>query len=197
MDGSTFCLIIFPSSRGQMMNGMKQDEFKQYYETDKKRYSVYETWHFTPMLLYHLRHTQFDKSTFSKSFHKFLLRLLSRLHNLEIPPETKIGKGLYLGHVYNITINPTTIIGDNCNIHKGVTIGMEPRGRRKGTPIIGNNVWIGVNATIVGKINIGDDVLIAPNTFVNCDIPSHSIVIGCPCKIIPRENATKGYIKHF
>ena len=47
-------------------------------------------------------------------------------------------------------------------------------------PTIGNEVWIGVNATIVGKVTIGDDVLIAPNAFVNCDIPSHCVVFGNP-----------------
>ena len=52
------------------------------------------------------------------------------------------------------------------------------RGKRKGTPTIGNRVWIGVGAVIVGNINIGDDVIIAPNSFVNIDIPSHSIVFG-------------------
>lgn len=67
-------------------------------------------------------------------------------------------------------------------------------GGRKGTPRIGNEVWIGVNVTIVGKITIGDDVLIAPNTYVNCDIPSHSIVFGNPCIIKHRDNATEGYI---
>ena len=74
-------------------------------------------------------------------------------------------------------------IGEWCNIHKGVTIGQQNRGDLKGVPKIGNKVWIGVNATIVGKIEIGDDVLIAPNSFVNCDVPSHSIVIGNPCQI--------------
>lgn len=80
------------------------------------------------------------------------------------------------------------------NIHKGVTIGQENRGRRKGTPVIGNNVWIGVNATVVGKIKIGDDVMIAPNSLVNCDVPSHSLVIGNPCIIKHRDNATEGYL---
>lgn len=65
---------------------------------------------------------------------------------------------------------------------------------RQGTPVIGNEVWIGINATIVGKINIMDDVLIAPNRYVNCDVPSHSIVFGNPCIIKHRENATEGYI---
>ena len=53
-------------------------------------------------------------------------------------------------------------------------------------PTIGNEVWIGVNATIVGKVSIGDDVLIAPNTFVNRDIHSHSVVFGNP-RIIKHE----------
>ena len=59
-------------------------------------------------------------------------------------------------------------------------------------PTIGDEVWIGVNTTIVGKVTIGDDVLIAPNAFVNCDIPSHSVVFGNPCIIKDKENATEG-----
>ena len=70
-------------------------------------------------------------------------------------------------------------------------------GGRRGTPVIGNRVYIGLNSTIVGGISIGDDVLIAPNTFVNEDVPSHSIVIGNPCKIISKANATEEYVKHL
>jgi len=136
--------------------------------------------------------------------HNPLIRFLAKLiyfrtvkkYGLEISPKTKIGKGLYLGHAYNITINPGAVIGDNCNIHKGVTIGQENRGKRKGAPVIGSRVRIGVNATIVGRIEIGDDVLIAPNAFVNRDVPSHSIVIGNPCRIIPKQGATEGYINN-
>lgn len=75
---------------------------------------------------------------------------------IEIPLGVNIGRGLYMGHFSGITINPNAIIGENVNIHKGVTIGQENRGRRKGTPIIGNKVWSGVNSTIVGNIKIGN-----------------------------------------
>lgn len=105
--------------------------------------------------------------------------------------------GLYIGHPYCITVNPQSIIGENCNIHKGVTIGQENRGTRKGVPIIGNRVWIGVNATVIGKITIGNDVLIAPNSYVNFDVPPHSIVMGNPGNVIFRENATEGYINNL
>lgn len=59
-----------------------------------------------------------------------------------------------------------------------MTIGQENRGKRKGAPIIGNEVWIGVNATIVGAVHIGNDVLIGPNTYINCDIPDHSYTVN-------------------
>ena len=111
-----------------------------------------------------------------------------------IPFETKIGYGLYIGHLGRLIINGDVTIGKNCNIATGVTIGQESRGKRKGCPILGNSVWIGTNAVIVGKIIIGDDVLIAPNAFVNFDVPSHSICIGNPAKIVPKSNATQEYI---
>lgn len=122
------------------------------------------------------------------------LYLLGRKYGIEILPSAKIGPGFYIGHPYNITINQDSIIGKNVNIMKGATIGMENRGKRRGCPKIGDNVYIGINSTIVGNITIGNDVLISPNTFVNLDIPDHSIVIGNPCKITFRENATQGYV---
>lgn len=132
----------------------------------------------------------------SKPIFKILFRVFSFLYHVEISPYTKIGEGLYIGHPFGITINPEVVIGKNCNISKGVTIGQENRGIRKGTPIISNCVYFGVNSTIVGAITIGDDVLIAPNSYVNRNIPSHSIVIGNPCTIIPHRNATEGYINN-
>ena len=86
------------------------------------------------------------------------------------------------------------MIGENVNIATGVTIGKANRGSNMGVPRIGNNVWIGTNAVIVGNITIGDDVLIAPNTYINVDVPSHSIVVGNPAVLHSRENATEGYI---
>lgn len=79
-------------------------------------------------------------------------------------------------------------------MHKGVTLGAENRGKRTGFPTLGDCVWIGVNSTVVGKVTIGDNVMIAPNTFVNFDVPSNSIVIGNPAKIISDINATDMYI---
>lgn len=138
-----------------------------------------------------------QKIFFTRFLYRIIFALKKKKNLIELNYKTKIGGGLYIGHPYCITINSEAIIGKNCNIHKGVTIGMENRGERKGTPVIGDKVWIGVNTTIVGKINIGDDVLIAPNTFVNQDIPSHSVVFGNPCIIKHKDDATKDYINRI
>lgn len=131
-----------------------------------------------------------------KMLYKILFKIYKKFYLIDMSVNCQIDGGLYFGHPYCISINSKAVIGKNVNIHKGVTIGQENRGIRKGTPTIGNNVWIGINSTIVGKITIGDDVLIAPNAFVNTDIPSHSIVIGNPCIIKSCENATKDYINN-
>ena len=132
--------------------------------------------------------------SFNNIFDRLIIEKYKRKYGLEISVNSTIGDGLYLGHAYNITINGQVIIGKNANIHKGVTIGCENRGKREGAPTIGNKVYIGVNSTIVGNISIGDNVMIAPNTFVNFDVPSDSIVVGAKANIISKEDATKGYI---
>ena len=127
-------------------------------------------------------------------FSRWLLRRYSLKTGIQIGWHTQIGEGLVLIHCGNIAVNNAAVIGKNCTMYHGVTVGMEFRGERKGNPVIGDNVWIGSNACVVGNITIGDDVLIAPLSFVNFDVPSHSIVIGNPARIIPREHATEGYI---
>jgi serine O-acetyltransferase len=116
---------------------------------------------------------------------------------VQIPARTKIGENFMIGHVGGIVVNSGVLIGNRVKIMQGVLLGEDYRGHRKGTPVIGDNVFIGANAVIVGKITIGDDVLIAPNSYVNFDVPPHSIVIGNPGKIISRDNATDGYLEQF
>lgn len=129
-----------------------------------------------------------------KAFYTWRLLCLSHKTQIQIPARTSIGEGFYIGHLGRVIIHPDAVIGKNVNVGTGVTIGMENRGKRKGAPIIGDNCWIGTNAVIVGNIKIGNDVLIAPLTYVNFDIPDHSIVIGNPVKIIPRNDATVDYV---
>lgn len=147
-----------------------------------------------PLFQLFYRKAQGAKNKQIKWFYKILFIWARKRNHIELSIDGKIGPGLYFAHPYCITVNPRAVLGKNINLHKGVTIGEEHRGPRKGYPTIGDNVWIGVNSTIVGNVSIGNDVLIAANSFVNCDVPDHSIVFGNPCIIKHRDNATEGYI---
>lgn len=170
--------------------------FKELYRADIARYGTAKIGKFNKRFHYYFRKNQTCKTPLLKYWYRFAFSRLVSKRGIEISRNTNIGKGLYIGHSYNITVNPKAAIGNNCNLHKGVTIGQENRGPRKGTPTIGNKVWIGINATVVGNITVGNDVLIAPNTYVNCDIPDHSVVFGNPCIIKHRDNATEEYINY-
>ena len=95
---------------------------------------------------------------------------------------------------YNITVNPRAVLGHNVTFFKGCTIGSIRSGNREGVPVIGNRVTLCVNSTVVGNVKIGDDVLIAANSFVDFDVPNNSVVIGNPGKIYYKENASRDYM---
>lgn len=165
-----------------------------YRATGKKRNNL---WYFFTnhglRYVCYLRILQNKKLFLFHPFFNLARMILTKKTGIEIPYKTEIGEGFRLVHPYNITINSKAKLGKNINIFKGATIGYAI-GKKDGVPTIGNNVQIGINSTIIGNVTIGDDVLIAPNTFVNFDVPSHSIVIGSPGKITPKENATKDYV---
>ena len=117
-------------------------------------------------------------------------------YGFQISPHATIGKGLYLGHFGTIVVGNEVSIGDNCNLSPNVIIGRANRGKFKGSPQIGNSVWIGSGAVLVGNISIGDNVLIAPNAYVNFNVPKDSIVVGNPARIHPSKNATEEYINN-
>jgi serine O-acetyltransferase len=129
-------------------------------------------------------------------FFKLLKRRYRFRYGFEISSGAVIGEGLHLSsHSGHIIIGPVKI-GRNCNINHSVTIGRSYKGGKIGRPTIDDYVWIGTGAVIVGKINIGKNVLIAPNSFVNFDIPDNSLVIGNPAKIFQKVNPTRNYINY-
>ncbi|MDX5480426.1 MAG: serine acetyltransferase [Hymenobacteraceae bacterium] len=130
-------------------------------------------------------------------FYSVLKNRYSYKYGFQIPSNTEIGEGLYIGHYGTIVVNGKARIGSNCNIAHGVTIGQANRGKLKGFPTIGDKVWIGTGSVIVGNITIGSNVLIAPNSFVNIDVPENSIAMGNPATIIQKENPTEGYIEYI
>ncbi len=112
---------------------------------------------------------------------------------IQLPYTATIGKRFYIGHFGGIIINANAVIGENCNISQGVTIGVSGQGERRGVPVIGNNVYMGANATIAGKINIGDNVVIGANSLVTDNVEDNVTVLGVPARKISDKNS-EGYI---
>jgi serine O-acetyltransferase len=131
---------------------------------------------------------------------KFLLYPLAKMlftHytyklGISIPYATRIDSGFYIGHFGGIVVNSRSVIGRNCNISPGVGIGRASRGRNKGTPTIGDNVYIGPGAKIVGAVTVGNNVAIGANCVVSSDIPDDSVVVG-QGEIIS-QNGSAGYV---
>lgn len=170
--------------------------FKKYIEMDKNRWKGKRHLFFIPQyrFVYLKQKCEFWR-TQNKLYFCFwylIYRKYKIKYLLDIPASVKIGPGFKIEHIGNIVINPSAKLGKNISILSGVLIGAEARGKRKGTPTIGNNVYLSANVVIVGNVNIGNNVLIAANTFVNFDVPDNSIVVGN--KIIPSKQATRDYI---
>jgi serine O-acetyltransferase len=106
-----------------------------------------------------------------------------------LDPQATIGGGLFIAHIGGIHINPQAVVGSNCDIAHRVTIGASAMGRQ-GCPTVGNNVYIGTGATLVGKIKIGNGAKIAANTLVISNIPDGATVMGVPGRIIMRPPRT-------
>jgi serine O-acetyltransferase len=140
------------------------------------------------------RHFQVNQGNIWEKYYRKKLKRMENKTGIDFCHNTTIGEGLIIGHWGKIVINIAAKIGSQFFITHGVTIGRDIRGERAGVPTFGDRVCIRANSTVVGKIHIGNDVLIAPNTFVNFDVPDHSVVIGNPASIHHRDNATEGHI---
>ncbi|MCU1301765.1 MAG: serine acetyltransferase [Candidatus Sulfotelmatobacter sp.] len=102
-----------------------------------------------------------------------------------IDPQASIGEGLCVGHIGGVHINPQAVLGRNCDIAHRVTIGASAMGRQ-GAPVLGDDVYIGTGATLVGKIKVGSGAKIAANTLVMTNVPEGATVMGVPGRIIMR-----------
>lgn len=125
---------------------------------------------------------------------RILLRHYSYKFGMFIPYDTPIGLGFYIGHCGDIHFNAKAQVGKNCNISQGVTLGQANRGSNKGYPTIGNGVYIGPGAKIVGAVRVGNNVAIGANCVVTKDVPDNAVVVGIPGRVISSDGAA-GYIE--
>lgn len=102
---------------------------------------------------------------------------------IRVPFSTEVGDGFYIGHFGGIIISPKAIIGKNCSLGTGVVIGTRALGD-EGVPVIGDNVYIGAGAKILGGIKIGNNVRIGANAVVIGNVPDNATVVGVPARIV-------------
>ena len=120
-------------------------------------------------------------------FFFYWLRRLKVKYGFDISYRTQIGKGFYIGHFGNIVIHGDAIIGENCNISQGITIGVSNYGEKKGVPTIGNRVFIGPNAGVFGNITIGNNVTIGANAVVTENIEDGKTILSSKMIVIDKD----------
>lgn len=143
---------------------------------------------FKVMLSYRRAHKLYRKK------HYFLARLLSqraaRKTGIEIHPGAQIGKGLFIDHGCGVVIGETTVIGDNCTLYQGVTLGGTGKEQGKRHPTLGNNVMVSAGAKVIGSFKIGDNCKIGAGSVVLREVPQGSTVVGVPGRVV-RHNSPK------
>jgi serine O-acetyltransferase len=133
----------------------------------------------------------------------FLARLISQISRfftgIEIHPGATIGKRNLFDHGMGIVIGETAVIGNDCTIYHGVTLGgiAGITGKnKKRHPTLGNNVSVGTGAKILGNITIGNNAKIGANSVVLKDVPNNAVAVGIPARIITKD-AEDYYMWHI
>lgn len=122
---------------------------------------------------------------------KFIARLLSQLARfftgIEIHPGATIGKGLLIDHGMGVVIGETAVVGDNCTIYQGVTLGGTGKEKGKRHPTLGNNVVVGSGAKVLGPFTVGDNSKIAAGAVVLTEVPPDSTCVGVPARVVKKD----------
>ncbi len=128
-----------------------------------------------------------------KRGHRLSARFISQsarfLTGIEIHPAATIGKGLFIDHGSGVVIGETAIIGDNCTIYQGVTLGGTGKEVGKRHPTLGNNVMVGSGAKLLGNFEVGDNSKIAAGAVVLGAVPENSTAVGIPAKVVRKKGA--------
>lgn len=124
--------------------------------------------------------------------HQVLVKVSEIAFGISIGRNVPIGRRLVIEHFGNIIIHNDCSIGDDVIIRQGVTLGNRRLDRPLDAPVIGSRVNIGAGAKILGRVIIGDDVLIGANAVVLCDVPPNSIAVGVPARVRPRIQVPLG-----
>jgi len=111
------------------------------------------------------------------------------LTGIEIHPGAKIGEALFIDHGMGVVIGETAVIGDECHILQGVTLGGTSMHRAKRHPTLGDGVVVGAGAKLIGAVEIGDNVRIGAGSVVVTNVPANATVVGVPGHVVSFHEA--------
>ncbi|MDT7041983.1 serine O-acetyltransferase [Candidatus Nitronereus thalassa] len=131
----------------------------------------------------------FEQGIPTQPFRFVVERLIEITTGISIPAQACIGKGMRIHHFGGIMIHPDAVIGEDCTMYQGVTIG--DRWGRGGVPSIGNRVYMGAGAKLIGPIEIGDDCQIGANAVVLASVPPGCVAVGVPAVVKIRKTITQ------
>ena len=137
------------------------------------------------LLLYRLSHAMQGKGWEIPA--RAVSQLGKFLTGVEIHPGAQIGKGLFIDHGAGVVIGETAIVGDNCTIYQGVTLGGTGKETGKRHPTLGDNVMVGAGAKLLGNFTVGSGSKIAAGAVVLRDVPENCTAVGIPAKIVRRD----------
>ena len=123
----------------------------------------------------------------ARSLARILSQITRFMTGVEIHPAAQLGRRFFIDHAMGVVIGETTIVGDDCTLYQGVTLGGTGNEVGKRHPTLGNNVTVGSGAKVLGNITIGDNVRIGGNSVVVKDVPSDSTVVGVPGRVVRRN----------
>lgn len=147
------------------------------------------------LIWYRIAHFFYKKKCFFIA--RFISQAARALTGIEIHPGAQIGKGLFIDHGMGVVIGETAEVGDNVTLYHGVTLGGTGKDTGKRHPTVGNNVFIGSGAKLLGPIVVGDNVKIGANAVVLKDVPSNSTAVGVPTRTIYKPIAQVIEIKDY
>ncbi|MEA4911261.1 MAG: serine O-acetyltransferase [Oscillospiraceae bacterium] len=137
---------------------------------------------FYALLLYRFAHL------FYKIHFYFLARLISQLARFftgtEIHPGAAVGGGVFIDHAAAVVVGETAVVGDDCILYQGVTLGGTGKNTGKRHPTLGREVLVGAGAKVLGPVNIGDGAKIAAGAVVLHDIPAYATAVGVPARVV-------------
>ncbi len=142
---------------------------------------------FKVMLSYRRAHRLYKKGHYFWA--RYISQKAARKTGIEIHPGAEIGKGLFIDHGNGVIIGETTIIGDNCTLYQGVTLGGTGKEQGKRHPTLGNNVMVSAGAKVLGSFKIGDNSKIGAGSVVLEEVPPNSTVVGVPGRVVKRADA--------